>query len=83
MSKRQEKIEARKAEQKEFIAQRRKIQLAVFKTNFEVGLRLYEQNKDKMSPEEIALVEIEIEKNKKLIEEIEKEADLDGPGSEG
>lgn len=83
MSKRQEKIEARKAEQQAFIAQRRKMQLAIFQTNFEVGLQIYEANKDKMSQEEIALVEIEIENNRKLIEKIEKEAELDGLGSEG
>jgi len=73
MSKKQEKINVRKAEQQSFIKERRKMQLAVFKANFEVGLRIYEENKDKMSQEEIDLVEIEIEKNKKLIADIEKD----------
>lgn len=73
MSKRQEKIEARKAEQQAFIAQRRKMQLAIFQANFDIGMKLYEDNKDKMSPEEIALVEVEIEKNRKLLEKLNNE----------
>ncbi len=75
MSKRQEKIEAAKAEQQAFIAQRRKMQLAIFQTNFNVGIQLYEANKDKMSPEEIQLVEIEIQKNLELLEKLKSEAD--------
>lgn len=74
MSKRQEKIEARKAEQQAFIAQRRKMQLAIFQANFDVGMKLYEANKDKMSPEEIELVEIEIQKNKDLLDKLKNEA---------
>ena len=75
MSKRQEKIEARKTEQQAFIAQRRKMQLAIFQANFDVGMKLYEDNKDKMSPEEIELVEIEIKKNKELLEKLKSETD--------
>lgn len=74
MSKRQEKIEARKAEQQAFIAERRKMQLAIFQANFDVGMQLYEANKDKMSPEEIELVEIEIQKNKDLLDKLKNEA---------
>jgi len=75
MSKRQEKIEARKTEQQAFIAQRRKMQLAIFQANFDVGMKLYEDNKDKMSPEEIELVEIEIKRNKELLEKLKSETD--------
>lgn len=64
MSKTQDKRAQRKAEQQAFIAERRKMQLAIFQANFDVGMQLYEANKDKMSPEEIELVEIEIQKNK-------------------
>jgi hypothetical protein len=74
MSTRQEKIEERKAAQQAFIAQRRKMQLAIFQTNFNVGIQLYESNKDKMSPEEIRLVEIEIQKNLELLEKLKSEA---------
>lgn len=73
MSKRQEKIEARKAEQQAFIAERRKMQLAVFQANFDIGMRLYEDNKDKMSAEEIELVEVEIKRNQELLDKLKNE----------
>jgi hypothetical protein len=79
MSKTQDKRAQRKAEQQAFIAERRKMQLALFKANFDVGMRLYEANKDKMSPEEIALVEEEIKKNRELLEKVEREAN---PGTQ-
>jgi hypothetical protein len=69
MSKTQEKRARRAAERDVFIKERRQVQLAVFESNFKVGLEFFEANKDKMSPEEIAQVEEEIEKNRKLIEE--------------
>ena len=75
MSKTQEKRAQRKAEQQAFIAERRKMQLAIFQANFDVGMQLYEANKDKMSPEEIELVEIEIQKNKELLEGLKSEID--------
>lgn len=75
MSKTQDKRAQRKAEQQAFIAERRKMQLAIFQANFDVGMQLYEANKDKMSPEEIELVEIEIQKNKELLEGLKSEID--------
>ena len=51
------------------------MQLAIFQANFDVGMQLYEANKDKMSPEEIELVEIEIQKNKELLEGLKSEID--------
>jgi cob(I)alamin adenosyltransferase len=73
MSKRQEKIEARKAEQQAFIAERRKMQLAIFQANFDIGMKLYEDNKDKMSAEEIELVEVEIKRNQELLDKLKNE----------
>ena len=73
MSKRQDKIEARKEEQKAFIAERRKMQLAIFQANFDIGMKLYEDNKDKMSAEEIELVEVEIKKNRELLDKLKNE----------
>lgn len=75
MSKTQDKRARRKAEQQAFIAERRKMQLAIFQANFDVGMQLYEANKDKMSSEEIELVEIEIQKNKELLEGLKSEID--------
>jgi hypothetical protein len=69
MSKTQEKRARRAAERDAFIKERRQVQLAVFESNFNVGLEFFENNKDKMSPEEISQIEGEIEKNRKLIDE--------------
>lgn len=57
MSKRQDKIEARRKEQHEFLAIRRQKQLAMLEHMFEVGNRLYEENKDKLSAEEVEQIE--------------------------
>lgn len=57
MSKRQDKIEERRKEQHQFLAARRSQQLAMLEHMFEVGNKLYEDNKDKLSPEEIAQIE--------------------------
>ena len=69
MSKTKDKREARKAEAEAFVKERRQVQMAVFESNFNVGLELYERTKDKMSEEEIKLVEAEIAKNRALIDE--------------
>lgn len=57
MSKRQEKIERRKAEQQEFLSARRIQQLGMLQRAYDVGLKLYEDNKDRLTPEEIEQIE--------------------------
>ena len=74
MSKRQEKIAANKAKQQEFIAARLSQNLATFEHNFNVGVELYEANKDTFSEEQKVLIEVEMEKNRKLIDEIKRQA---------
>jgi len=78
MSNKQDKKEQRIAEAKEFVAERRFIQLAVFEANFEAGLRIYETSKDKLSPEEIEKIEEQIKENKALIEKLKNESNT-GP----
>ena len=75
MSKRQEKVAARQAEQHEFLKERRQVQIAVFESNFNVGLNFYQENKDKMSEEEITMIEAEIETNRKLLDELKAKWD--------
>jgi len=70
MSKTQEKRERRKTEQLEFLAERHAMNLAMFEQNFEAGLAIYEANKDKMSPEDVATIEAQIESNRKLLDEL-------------
>jgi hypothetical protein len=75
VSNRQAKIAANIAEQHEFLKERKQIQIAVFESNFNVGLNFYQENKDKMSKEEIKLIEDEIESNRKLLEELKAKWD--------
>ena len=72
MSNRKDKIAKRQVEQHEFLKERRQLQIAVFESNFNVGLNFYQENKDKMSEDEIKLIEAEIESNQKLLAELKK-----------
>lgn len=74
MSKRQEKIKQKIAERAEFISERRKTQLAVFESNFESGLRMFENNKDKLTPEQTAVLDKQMEENRELLEKLRDEA---------
>jgi hypothetical protein len=69
VSKTQEKRAARLSESEEFVKERRIRNLEIFESNFEVGLKIYEENKDKLSLEEVAHMEEEIERNQNLIKE--------------
>ena len=69
VSKTQEKRANRLAEAEVFVKERRERQIAIFESNFEVGLKVYEDNKDKLTPEQVAQMEEEIERNKTFIEE--------------
>ena len=73
MSKRQEKIAANQAQANAFLNERKTVQLAMFEQNFETGLRIYEANKDKLSEEEAAMLEVEIERNRTLIEKLKND----------
>ena len=72
MSKTQDKRAQRKAEAEGFVRERRKFQITTFEHNFDTGMRFYMENKEKMSEEEQALIEAEIEKNRVLIEEFKE-----------
>jgi len=74
ISKTQAKRAKRAAERDVFIAQRRAMQLAIFERNFEVGLSLYEAQKDSLSPEEIEAIEAQIAENKAIIQKLKDEA---------
>jgi hypothetical protein len=57
MSKTQDKRALRIKEQKQFISERRNQQLTMLEQAYETGLRLYEANKDNLSPEQIDAIE--------------------------
>lgn len=75
MSKTQDKRALRKAEQQEFLRARKAMQLAMFEQALEAGLRIYESNKDKLSAEDIAKIEAQLEENKQLIDKLRSEID--------
>jgi len=69
VSKTQEKKAARLAQAQEFVKERRQRQIEIFESNFEVGLKMYEDNKDKLTPEQVAEMDADIERNRALIKD--------------
>ena len=76
MSKRQEKIAQRQAEKDAFIKQRRLQQLKLLEMQFQRGVELYEENKDKLSEEEIKQLEEEKQKFLDTLYQFKKEHGL-------
>jgi len=76
VSKRQEKIAQRQAEKDAFIKQRRLQQLKLLEMQFKRGVELYEENKDKLSEDEVALLEQEKEKFLNALYDFKKEHGL-------
>jgi hypothetical protein len=74
MSKRQEKIQESIERQKEFISARRQQQLLMLEQAYEVGLSIYEKNKDKLSPEEVEKIEAMKAEQIAAIEKLKLEA---------
>jgi hypothetical protein len=73
MSNRQDKIKANIQEQQGFLAARRAQQLIMLEQAYEVGLKIYEDNKDKMSPEEIEMIEKLKAEQLSLLEQLRNE----------
>ena len=72
VSKTQEKRAQRLAEQEAFIKQRRMDQYFAFQANFDAGLKIYEANKDKLTPEQIAQLNAEIEHTLESLKEFKE-----------
>jgi hypothetical protein len=77
MSKTQDKRAARKAEAQAFVRARRQSQLQMFEHAYGVGLRMFEENKDKMSPEEIEVIEKMKIEQLETLERLKREAHQD------
>lgn len=77
MSKTQEKRARRLAEQKAFIKERRRQQLAWYEANFAAGLQMFNDNRDKMNETEITALEKEMQMNVEFIANFKKEWGLD------
>jgi len=74
MSKRQEKIQESIERQREFISARRQQQLLMLEQAYEVGLSIYEKNKDKLSSEEVEKIEAMKAEQIAAIEKLKLEA---------
>ena len=76
MSKTQDKRAQRKAEQQEFIKQRRMQELVLLEMQFQRGVELYEQYKDTMSEDDIKILEDEKQKFLDMLNTFKKENGL-------
>ena len=74
MSNRQDKIKESIERQREFISVRRQQQLLMLEQAYEVGLSIYEKNKDKLSPEEVEKIEAMKAEQIAAIEKLKLEA---------
>lgn len=73
MSNRQEKIKRSQEEAAQFVSARREVQLAIFENNFKVGLQMIEDNRDKLSEEELATLEGQIKEIEAVLEQLRSE----------
>jgi hypothetical protein len=76
MSKTQEKRAQRLAESKAFVKERRMQQFSFFEANLEVGKQLLEANREKLTPEELDLLEKEYDSSKETLEKLREEWEL-------
>jgi hypothetical protein len=73
MSKTQDKKQARADEAAAFVAERRKIQLAMLEQNYEMGVRLFLDQKEKLSPEEVEQIEAMMVEQRKSLDAIREQ----------
>ena len=76
MSKTQDKRAERVQEAENFVKARRATQLTIFETNLLAGQQLFENNKEKLSAEEILVIEKELADNQALLEKLRAEWNL-------
>ncbi len=76
MSKSQEKKDRNIEEAAKFIKERRQVQMAVFEANFEAGVQIFLANKEKLSTEEIEVVEKEMKEAQALIDKLKVDWEL-------
>jgi len=69
MSKRQEKIAERQAEQAAFLKARERFNFARFIQAQELGKQMFEAGKDQMTEGQIAMIESEMADNQRMIDE--------------
>ena len=73
MSNRQEKIKRNQEEAAQFVSARREVQLAIFESNVKVGLQMIEDNRDKLSEEELETLEKQVQEIEAVLEGLRSE----------
>lgn len=74
MSKTQEKRAQRLAEQQAFIRERRKRQLQILEQNYQIGVKLYEAQKDSITPEEVEQIEKMMAEQREALDKLHEQA---------
>lgn len=77
VSKTQEKRAARLAESQAFVTERRKYQLAYLEANFNIGVQMYQDNKDNISDSDRVAIEDEMAKQREFLDKLKADAGLD------
>ena len=70
MSKTQDKRKARNLERIDFLIARKKTQYSMFEQAVAIGEKIYEDNKDKLTPEQITELEAMRLENQRLLEQV-------------
>ena len=74
MSKTQDKKAQRIAESQDFVAERRRLQLHMLEQNFETGVKLYNNQKDTLSPEEVEEIEKMMAEQRAALDKLHEQA---------
>ena len=74
MSKTQEKRAQRLSEQQAFIRERRKRQLQILEQNYQIGVKLYEAQKDSITPEEVEQIEKMMAEQREALDRLHEQA---------
>ena len=83
LSKTKAKRARRLAEQQAFLAERRAMQISMLEQNYALGVKLFEDNKEKLSEDDLKLIETEMAKQREVIDKAKAEWGIDEPRSEG
>jgi hypothetical protein len=75
MSKTQNKRQERLREAASFISERRAIQLQVLEQNYEIGVKLFLDQKDTLSPEEVDQIEKMMAEQRAALDKLHEQVD--------
>jgi hypothetical protein len=75
MSKTQNKRQERLREAASFISERRAIQLQVLEQNYEIGVKLFLDQKDTLSPEEVNQIEKMMAEQRAALDKLHEQVD--------